>query len=155
MELKERLLELIDKEIEKNPSLFLIDLKITPNSDVEVVMDSDDGLSVEDCIEINKSVAQELDAMGIDFSLEVGSPGAFSPLLKQRQYAKNKGRTLRVEEKDGKTTEGVLKEVEQEFIVIENKTREPKAVGKGKVTVVNEHKIAFENIKQASVVIKF
>ena len=40
-------------------------------------------------------------------------------------------------------------------MVIEWKTREPKPIGKGKVTVVKNTALPFENIKQAKVKINF
>ncbi|MDB9720530.1 ribosome assembly cofactor RimP, partial [Winogradskyella sp.] len=51
--------------------------------------------------------------------------------------------------------EGELISANDEGVVLKWKTREPKPVGKGKVTVTKEANITFENIKEAKVKIKF
>ncbi|CEN34779.1 Ribosome maturation factor RimP (fragment) [Capnocytophaga canimorsus] len=39
--------------------------------------------------------------------------------------------------------------------MLQTTTREPKPVGKGKITVVKEQKIALNHIKETKVIIKF
>lgn len=51
--------------------------------------------------------------------------------------------------------EATIKEVGETSIVLQWKTREAKAVGKGKVTVEKEAVIPFESIKEASIIISF
>ena len=49
----------------------------------------------------------------------------------------------------------MLAQVDELKILLEWKTREPKPVGKGKVTVQKQANIAYENIVEAKVMIKF
>ena len=88
-----------------------------------------------------------------DFSLEVSSPGLGEPLLMQRQYVKNIGRFLQVQkvEIEGKidVLEGELKDATEDGIVLEVVT------GKGKKAETVLHSILFENIKSASVQVRF
>ena len=72
-----------------------------------------------------------------------------------RQYKKNIGRNLEVKTNDDKTTEGQLVEADENTIQLTWKAREPKPVGKGKVTVTKEATIALNDIKEAKVKIKF
>jgi ribosome maturation factor RimP len=51
--------------------------------------------------------------------------------------------------------EGQLTAVNGDSITLEWKTREPKPVGKGKVTVRKRHQVAFTDIDEAKVVLKF
>ena len=51
--------------------------------------------------------------------------------------------------------EGTLTEVLEDGIVLNWKAREPKPVGKGKITVDKNATIAFENIKEAKAKIIF
>ena len=51
--------------------------------------------------------------------------------------------------------EGKLIEINENNITLQWKAREPKPIGKGKVTVVNEQLIPFDDIKQAKVKITF
>ena len=48
-----------------------------------------------------------------------------------------------------------MTEVNDESVLLKWKTREPKPVGKGKITVTKEANISFEDIKEAKVKIKF
>ena len=57
--------------------------------------------------------------------------------------------------RDNKNIQGQLKSVTDTNIELEWKAREPKPIGKGKVTVTKEATIALEDIKEAKVKIKF
>ena len=50
--------------------------------------------------------------------------------------------------------DGKVEDPNQEGITLEWKAREPKPVGKGKVTVTKTKKLAFTSIKKAKVIIK-
>ena len=70
------------------------------------------------------------------------------------KYIKNIGRTLEVINLDDQIFKGNLSKANQEGITLEWKAREPKPVGKGKVTVTKTKKLAFASIKKAKVIIK-
>ena len=146
---------LINNGLQERNDLFLIDLKISPDNKINVIIDGDNGVSVEDCIFISRAIEHNLDREEEDFSLEVTSAGATSPLVEKRQFKKNIGRTLQVKSKEHKKIEADLTEVSEENITLEWKTREPKPVGKGKITVNKQTKIAFDDILEAKVIIKF
>ncbi len=82
-----------------------------------------------------------------DFSLEVSSPGVDEPLLQERQYKKNIGRTLLVTPVEGADQLGVLKEVREDKILLEVK------VGKKKEIQMVE--IPFATIKKTVVQVIF
>ncbi|WP_055443784.1 ribosome assembly cofactor RimP [Lacinutrix himadriensis] len=146
--------DLLEAALEEKPNLFLIELSITTDNSVKVILDGDDGVTVEDCIFVSRAIENDLDREEVDFSIEVASAGATSPLTHKRQYIKNIGRLLEV-----KTTtenmEGTLIEATENEITLQWKSREPKPVGKGKVTVQKQADIAYENIVEAKVMIKF
>lgn len=145
---------LIEKALSERSDLFLIDFSIQGDNHIKVVIDGDNGVTVDDCIFISRAVEHNLDREEQDFSLDVMSAGAASPLVNKRQYAKNKNRILKVKT-DSKVVEGVLTDATDEAITIEWKAREPKPVGKGKVTVKKQAKIAYNDIVEAKVMIKF
>ncbi|MCL4150489.1 UNVERIFIED_CONTAM: hypothetical protein GTU68_032543 [Idotea baltica] len=103
---------------------------------------------------ISRNVEHNLDRETTDFSLEVSSPGLTEPFVNNRQYKKNLGKTLKVKTETDKF-EGELLEINDDGIVLEWKVREPKPVGKGKVTVVKTATLQFDSIKQAKVKLKF
>lgn len=152
--LQAKVRELLDAGLEEDTSLFLIDLVFGSDNKIKVVIDGDHGVTVEDCIKISRAIEHNLDREEEDFALEVASAGATSPMLVPRQYKKNIGRTLEVVTSDN-SYEANLTEVAEEHIVLEWKTREPKPIGKGKVTVKKKQEIRFSDIKKAKVVLKF
>tara|TARA_B100001765_G_scaffold74667_1_gene45414 strand:+ start:595 stop:1059 length:465 start_codon:yes stop_codon:yes gene_type:complete len=153
--LKEKVTALLQEAFEEYENLFLIDLKIKGNNEIVVVIDGDQGVTVQDCINVSRKVEHNLDREEEDFSLEVMSAGATEPLINTRQYKKNEGRDLEVVLQDGSKIAGNLIQVHDEGIVLFWKERVPKEVGKGKMTVEKEEVIAFDAIKQAKVKIKF
>ncbi|WP_222983187.1 ribosome assembly cofactor RimP [Flagellimonas meishanensis] len=152
--LKEKVESLLNKALAERPSLFLIDFTISGDNTIRVVLDGDEGVNLQDCIEVSRAIEHNLDREEEDFSLEVTSAGATEPLLLPRQYEKNKGRKLKVRTDMGEQ-EGTLAEVTENNIILEWKAREPKPTGKGKVTVQKKQEIAFSDIKEAKVVLKF
>lgn len=155
MTLKDKVQELIDQTLESQSSLFLIDLTISSDNKINVVIDGDKGVTLQDCIAVSRAVEHNLDREEQDFSLEVASAGATTPLKMLRQYNKNIGRKLKVVTTEQQTIEAELEEVRGEEIVLKWKAREPKPVGKGKITVEKEAVIAFDKIKEANVIISF
>ena len=153
--LKERVEELISAAFEERKDLFLIDLKIGSANDIHVSIDGDEGVKLADCMFISRAVEHNLDRDEVDFSIEVTSAGAAAPLEQPRQFVKHVGRTLEVEDKQGRKEKGVLESATADGIELQWKAREPKPIGKGKVTVEKNWKVDFEQIKQAKVVITF
>ncbi|AWH83990.1 ribosome assembly cofactor RimP [Flavobacterium album] len=154
MTFKEKVAALLEKALEERPSLFLIDFSITGANKIMVTLDGDNGVNLQDCIDVSRAIEHNLDREEEDFSLEVASAGATSPLTNPRQYKKNIGRILNVKTAD-KEIEADLTDANEEFIVLEWTAREPKQIGKGKETVQKREEIPYQDIKQAVVVIKF
>ncbi|WP_234387063.1 ribosome assembly cofactor RimP [Aquimarina sp. Aq78] len=154
MSLKDKVQSLLEGALRENPSLFLIESKIHPDNSIEIIIDGDDGVKVEDCIAVSRAIEHNLDREEEDFSLQVMSSGVSEGLKHVRQYKKNVGRKLKVKTTE-ETIEGELISVTEDAIVLTWKTREPKPVGKGKVTVTKEANIAYENIVEAKVMITF
>lgn len=152
--MKEKVYKLLDNVLEENPNLFLIDFNITKDNSIGILIDGDNGVTVEDCIMVSRAIEHNLDREEEDFSLEVGSVGATAPLEMPRQYKKNIGRTLSVKT-ESETVEAELTNADDDKISIKWKTREPKPVGKGKHTVIKELDLPYDQIVEAKVMIKF
>ncbi|MEM8847183.1 MAG: ribosome assembly cofactor RimP [Bacteroidota bacterium] len=152
--LKEKVTQLLEKALEEHPSLFLIDFTVGGDNTIKVVLDGDEGVNLKDCMSISRAIEHNLDREEEDFSLEVTSAGATSPLQLPRQYKKNLGRKLKVKTLNDEF-EGNLAQVTEAYITLEWKAREPKPVGKGKVTVQKQQDIVFSDIEEAKVVLKF
>lgn len=146
---------LIEKGLEERSDLFLIDLKIGADNKISVVIDGDNGVTVEDCMFMSRAIEHNLDREEDDFSLDVASAGATSALINKRQYKKNIGRTLEVKTKTDQKIEGMLTSVSDDDVTFEWQTKEAKPIGKGKIMVNKQAKIKYDDILEAKVIIKF
>jgi len=151
---KDKVTELLNKALEEKESLFLIDFTVDTGNKIRVILDGDEGVNLSDCMAVSRAIEHNLDREEEDFSLEVTSAGATSPLELPRQYKKNIGRKLEVKTSEN-TFEGNLTAATDESITLEWKAREPKPIGKGKHTVQKKEEIVFSDIKEAKVVLKF
>jgi len=155
MNFNQKIEDLLSMALEEYPGIFLVDLKISSDKSIQIILDGDEEVNVKDCINISRAIEGSLDREEEDFSLEVASAGVGSPLRFPRQYRKNLGRNLEVVSKEGLKFEGALVNVEEDRIELEWKEREPKPIGKGKVTVTKNKTILFDEINQTKVLIKF
>ena len=69
--MKKIVAELLEKALEENESLFLIDFSVSENNQIRVVIDGDNGVTVNDCIAISRAIEHNIDRDEIDFSLDV------------------------------------------------------------------------------------
>lgn len=146
--------DLVDEALVENESLYLIDLVISSNNKIQVTVDGDNGVNLSECVRISRNVEHNLDRDEEDFSLEVTTPDISHPLKIKRQYKKNINRILKVKT-ELENFEGTLTSVNEEEIELKWKAREPKPIGKGKVTVEKKVTIPYKDIKEAKVKIVF
>jgi ribosome maturation factor RimP len=151
---KDRVKTLLEEALAEKEDLFLIDFQISQDNKIKVILDGDQGVTLQDCMDVSRGIEHNLDREEEDFSLEVASAGATSPLVIPRQYKKNMGRILEVRTAE-RNFEGKLIAATEEHITLEWKDREPKPVGKGKITVQKKQEIAISDIQEAKVVLKF
>ena len=154
MAFRDKILELLEEGLKEKPSLFLVDLTITETFKVIVTLDGDNGVNLQDCIDISRAIDSNLDREEQDYALEVASAGVSTPLKLVRQYRKNIGRTLKVKTAT-ETIEAKLDAVSEEGITLSWTAREPKKIGKGKETVEHKREIPYTEIKEAIVTIIF
>ncbi|HUH51565.1 MAG TPA: ribosome assembly cofactor RimP [Flavobacterium sp.] len=153
--LKDKVTELLNAALEEKPTVFLIELAISGENKITVTLDGDQGVNLQDCIDISRAIEHNLDREEIDFSLEVASAGACSPLKFPRQYKKNIGRKLEVITTEGNKMIADITDATDEFVVLEWSSREPKKIGKGKETVNHRVEVPYSEIKEAKVIIVF
>jgi ribosome maturation factor RimP len=151
---QKRVKELVDEALAEDTSLFLLDLNFGADNSIKVIVDGDSGVPLSECIRISRNVEHNLDRETEDFSLEVTTPNITDPLVHARQYNKNLGRTLIIRTKEGKF-EGKLEAIHDNEIVLTWKQREPKPIGKGKITVEKQQAFPLDTIEQAKVKIIF
>lgn len=148
-----KITSLLEELLLEEPAYFCVNIRIKPTNNIKVFLDGDDGLPIAKCVQFNRKLYKLIEESGLypegDFSLEVSSPGVEEPLKFIRQYKKNIGRTLQITFTDDTVKEGVLETVAEADIVLSHTT------GKGKKAVTEKLVIPFNNIKSATVQIKF
>jgi len=155
MEFRKRIEELLNEFLETRKDLFLVDLKFSAGDDITVILDGDNGVTLQDCLDASRAIEFNMDREEHDFSLQVMSAGLSEPLSAPRQFRKNLGREIEVLLNDSSEIEGELAKVDEEKITLILRYRKPKEVGKGKVDVEEEKEIPYSEIKKALVIIKF
>ncbi|WP_396157837.1 ribosome assembly cofactor RimP [Flavobacterium sp.] len=154
MAFRDKVSDILGEALKEKESLFLVDLTITETFKVIVTLDGDNGVNLQDCIDVSRAIENNLDREEQDFSLEVASAGVSTPLKLVRQYRKNIGRTLKVKTTT-ETIEAKLEGVNDENVTLSWTAREPKKIGKGKETVEHKREVPFSDIKEAIVTIIF
>jgi len=154
MTFKEKVFQLLQTGLDEKPDLFLIDLSVNEANKILVTLDGDQGIQLQDCIDISRAIEHNLDREEQDFALEVASVGVGSPLKLVRQYMNNIGRTLIVKLATS-TIEAELIAATESHITLAWEAREPKKIGKGKETVQKEQQIPYSEIKEAIVTVTF
>ncbi|MGB1971872.1 MAG: ribosome assembly cofactor RimP [Flavobacteriaceae bacterium] len=153
MNFKRQVEKLLMTALDENPSLFLIDFTVGSDNSIRVLLDGDQGVSLETCMQISRKIEHNLDREANDFSLEVSSCGVGSPLTLARQFKKNLNRKLEVLDQEDKVIKGTLIQADQDSFSLEWKTREPKPIGKGKVTVTKTREFKYGTFKNAKVIV--
>lgn len=151
--MKETVEQLIAEGIE-GTEIFVVKLTVSSGNNINVLLDSDSGLSLADCRTVSRAIEFNLDREDEDFSLTVASAGIGEPLV-LRQYVKNIGRKVAVTLNEGELIEAKMIAANDQNIELEWKSREKKPTGKGKITVVNKRIIEHRDIKQTIVLITF
>lgn len=152
MEIRSKLADLAGECLKQGH--FLVDVIVSARnmSKITVVVDGDNGVTIDDCGEISRQLSARLDAMNFGtgrYVLEVTTPGLDQPLKLKRQYAKNIGRVLKVHRKDKSIVSARLAKADEQGIVLSQEVKE------GKTRLEKEVQVPFEEIEKAFVVISF
>ena len=151
---KEKLRLTVEKAIE-GTDIFLVDIKVSPDNNIVVEIDSKNGLDIDTCAEITRKIEADFDRETEDYELEVGSAGLTSPFKVKAQFDKNIGNDVEVVTRDGRKFDGRLVDVTETGFTVEvsKKVKEP---GKKRpvLTTVPET-LTFDQAKTVKYLIKF
>jgi ribosome maturation factor RimP len=151
MELLEEIRVLAEKQL-KDEGHFVVDVIASMRQHPKkliVILDGDNGISIDDCAELSRELSVVLDESNLvseAFVLEVSTPGLDQPLKTRRQYVKNTGRSVKVKTKE-KTIAGKLAAVHENEIEILEQT------GAGKKREEKLVVIPFEQIEKTFVLV--
>ena len=151
---KTELEQVINKALE-GTGMFLVTLKVSKDNIIDVALDSDEDITINDCVAVNDAVLAAFDRdEGEDYELTVGSYGITSPLLLPRQYRKNIGYEVEVLTADGRKLKGVIADADDEGFTLTT-TVKRKLEGKKRPEMVEEQeRFNYSDIKQTKNIIK-
>ena len=130
-------LEQVINEALEGSKLYLVTLKVSKDNIIDVALDSDEDITIDDCVAVNDAVHAAFDRDEEDYELTVGSYGITSPLLLPRQYQKNVGYEVEVLTADGRKLKGVLADADEEGFTL-SMTVKRKLEGKKRPELVEE-----------------
>ena len=147
-------LEQVINEALEGTSMYLVTIEVSKDNIIDVALDSDEVITIDDCVAVNDAVHAALDRDVEDYELTVGSYGITSPLLLPRQYRKNVGGEVEVLTADGRKLKGVLAEADDEGFVLTT-TVKRKLEGKKRPEMVEEQeRFNYSDIKYTKNIIK-
>lgn len=91
---------------------FLVDLSVSADDRVVVVIDHADGVWIEDCADLSRFIETHLNRDDEDYELEVGSAGLGQPFRVHRQYEIHVGKPVESQTLDGHKYRGTLLSVD-------------------------------------------
>ena len=141
-----RVTEIAERHLEGS-DMYVVECKISPMGEIELLIDSDTAVKLEDCAALNRAIEAEFDREVEDFSLMVASAGIGSELKLLRQYNKIIGSSVEVLLKDGIKLLAKLDSADEAGITISYEEKQAVEGKKRKVTVEVTKTYAWEEIK--------
>ena len=148
---------IVEKLVEEmlDDKMFLVEVTVSQRNVINVFVDSYDGLTIEQCINISRHVEHSFDREEEDFELQVSSPGLSEKFKVKEQFYKYVGREIEVITVSDIELEGVIQSATEEEIILETSARELVEGHKKKQLVVKQHHLKYDEIKSAKAVISF
>ncbi len=134
---------------------FMTDLTVSADARIVVEIDHEEGVWIEDCVELSKYIESHLDRDEEDFELEVGSAGIGQPFKVLRQYEIHVGEDVEVLTRDGKKIVGVLKEANADNFVVTATEKVREEGSKRPKLVEVDRTFAYDDVKYTKYLITF
>ncbi|NOX86134.1 MAG: ribosome assembly cofactor RimP [Chlorobi bacterium] len=146
---KEDIVQVAENYLDER-GMFIVRLTVSPGNLINLFIDGDEGITIDDCVNLSRYIEQHFDRDVEDYELRVSSAGIDQPFVNLRQYKKNIGRQVEVVTTEGKKIKGKLLNANADRIEIR------KEIKKGKKTVQGQNlQIPMDEIKQTKTVIIF
>ena len=130
---------------------FVVDVKMSTNNIITIYFDKNEGVLVNDCLEISRHIHESFDRDVEDYELTVCSPGLTNPFKVKEQYIKHQGKEVSVKTIDGKRRSGILKRFNTKLTLEVLKKKK----GSHKDYLLKDIVIPFEEIEETKLKINF
>lgn len=151
---KELLKQTVEKSIE-GTGIFIVDIRVSPENNIVVELDSADGLDIDTCAEVTRDIEKVFDRDVEDYDLEVGSAGLTAPFKVRGQYVKNIGNDIEILTRDGRKLQGVLTAVGDGDFTFEYPVKYKEPGAKRPVTVMQSETLPMADAKMVRYLISF
>lgn len=152
---KEDIIKIIDNYLKEN-NLFLIEINISTDNDIEIIIESEiKDVTIDNCQDISKIIEDNYNREIEDFSLTVSSAGLDQPFKVLKQYQKYKGSEVEVLLKKGIKLKGILSDCNENGIELTTVQMEKIEGKKRKVAVEKSNLYSFDEIKSCKLIINF
>lgn len=131
---KEDVLAIVRQKVE-NDGNFIVEVEVSPSNEIRIVVDSENGIPISYCEEIDALVETSLDREKEDYSLEVSSAGICAEFKVFGQFRKNIGNKVEVTMPNGVWIRGVLTDADEAGFDLETEEK-VKVEGEKKKQVV-------------------
>lgn len=150
---KERIQSIVNEWI-KDTDCFLVEVK-TPPGKITVFIDKPSGVSLDECIRLNRHLTALLDPENVweTNELEVSSPGMDQPLKVHQQYMRCIGREVKVITTEGREIKGILEAADESGIELKETTSRKE--NKKKIISEVQHQLSYEKIKETKLILSF
>lgn len=144
---KNKIEKLVNESI-NGKGLFLVAVKVSSSNKIIVLVDTMDGITIDECATLHRQLEKSLDNNNEDFELQVSSPGLDTPFAVIEQYYKNEGEKVEVTDVEGGKVAGKLRNVTSGGFELETEVKV-----KGKTKEIKEISYNFDQVKSTKVVL--
>lgn len=150
---KKKLEQVVDEWLAKT-DYFLVDLSVSADDRIVVVIDHAEGVWIEDCAELSRWIESQMSRDDVDYELEVGSAGLGQPFRVKQQYDIHVGKNVETQTLDGKKWTGTLAKVgEEAFTVLTTQKVKPEGAKRPKMVEV-EMEFHYDEVAYTKYLIK-
>ena len=152
---KETVVQLVEEWMQET-SFFLVEVRVSADNEIVVEFESEaEGITIDDCVDLNRFIESRLDREVEDYALEVGSAGIGQPFKVLKQFQINVGEDVEVVLKSGQKFSGVLVRAEEEAFAV-TVVRKVKLEGSRKaMSVEAEETYSYADVKSVKSQLRF
>ena len=134
---------------------FLTDLTVSADNRIVVEMDHEQGVWIEDCVDLSRFIESRLNRDEEDYELEVGSAGIGQPFKVARQYLIHIGDEVETLTKEGRKLRGVLSAADEEGFTLSCEEKVKKEGEKRPKLQTVEYHFKYDKVKYTKYQISF
>lgn len=151
---KQDVLDAVAQKIEDDGN-FIVEVSVGPSNEIRLVVDSEKGIPISYCEELDALVETKLDRDKEDYSLEVSSAGICTELKVFGQFRKNIGNKVEVTMPNGAWVRGILVDATEDGFDVETEEKKKVEGEKKKQIIKTVTHYALSDVKMVKDILDF